>query len=306
MGKIEFVLAEFQKQLYLYTYDKDNHRKGRKERAKKYKEKKRSKKEIILPEEIQKIVNEVADIKDKIKEGKGTLSKPEIKELRSKIKELKSIKKTEQKKFKHEMKEERRRFKLEAKNLRDINNQEHKEEKQKVRDEERKQRGEKDYEDDVFFREIRREPQIIKQVIKQTKKDLRKAQKSDNQEAIEFCKNKLLEYENSLDTEIDKVISLTYERYNKSGQTDNRLDLHGLKKAEALRLLDKIIAVKIQQINEKFGEKDSREPFEYNIVTGRGNHTGRSVLKPAVKAYLIDNGIKYIEFSNQAGYTALL
>ena len=124
------------------------------------------------------------------------------------------------------MKEERRRFKLEAKNntlfnsfiitlknLRDINNQEHKEEKQKVRDEERKQRGEKDYEDDVFFREIRREPQIIKQVIKQTKKDLRKAQKSDNQEAIEFCKNKLLEYENSLDTEIDKVISLTYERY---------------------------------------------------------------------------------------------
>ena len=114
------------------------------------------------------------------------------------------------------------------------------------------------------------------------------------------------EYKKSLEDEVDKVITLTYERYNKPEQAANRLDLHGLRRKEALRLLERILNIRIKQINENYGTIESRDPFEFNIVTGRGNHGGRSVLKPAVKNYLIDQGIKFVEFSNQAGFTAQL
>ena len=93
MGKIESVLGEFQKQLYYYMYDNENHRKGRKERVKKLREKKH-KKEFVLTGEMQQIVDEVNELKERIKSQKGSLTKEEIKELKSKIKDLKHLQKS--------------------------------------------------------------------------------------------------------------------------------------------------------------------------------------------------------------------
>ena len=78
---------------------------------------------------------------------------------------------------------------------------------------------------------------------------------------------------------------MTYERYNKPNLQDHRLDLHGLRKEEALRLLEKILFMKISEVNSKLGEKESREPYELNIVTGIGNHSKRVILRPAVKNF---------------------
>ena len=67
MGKIESVLGEFQKQLYYYMYDSENHKKGRKDRANKEKGKHKHKKDLVLSAEIQQIVDEVDQLKDKLK-----------------------------------------------------------------------------------------------------------------------------------------------------------------------------------------------------------------------------------------------
>jgi len=211
------------------------------------------------------------------------------------------------KELKKKQKEERKAIKEESRKLKKLERLAKKEENDKRRLEEVKARSEKDYEDDVFFREVRKEPSIVKQYVKDAKKSLKKAKKDKNEEEVEFYTKKIEEYEKSLTEKEDEAIMLTYQRYNKPEEAATRLDLHGLKKKEALRLLEKILIIRSQQINEKHGEIGARDPIEFNIVTGRGNHSDRkAVLKPAVKDFLIDNKFKYAEFSNGAGFTVQL
>jgi len=205
-----------------------------------------------------------------------------------------------------QQRDERKALKSEAKKLKQEERAKNKLAKRLEREEETKKNCTKDYEDDKFFREIREEPTIIKQFLKESRKALKKAQRGNDEDEIEFYKKKVEEYEKSLEAETDKAIMLTYQRYNKEEEATSRLDLHGLRKAEAMRLLDKIMTLRIKQIECQYGSKEGREAMEMNIVTGRGSHTGRAVLKMATKDWLLDKGIQYKEFSNGAGYTALL
>jgi hypothetical protein len=316
MGKIEHVLGEFQKHWINYNQDYDGYKKGRKDRKKHHKREKHGRKE--KKEEIDfklnpKIAEMVIVLQQQLDEGKDNLSTEELKELRNKLKGLKRLQRQERRESKKVHKDERRAIRAEAKKIKALEREKRKAEKAakkvergEAREAKKVARSEKDYEDDKFFKEIREEPDIIKQYLKEAKKNLRKAEKSGNEEEIVFYTSKIEEYKKSFEEGQDKVIMLTYERYNKPEEASRRLDLHGLKKKEALRLLEKILAIRIQQINEKLGDKESREPFEFNIVTGRGNHSGRAVLKPAVKNYLLEHGYKYAEFSNGAGYVAYL
>ena len=311
MGKIELVLGEFQKQWVMYQKDYDGYKKGkgsRKERVRKERKPKKDRRgknnrdAEINPE----LAKEIAEIEEFLDNDMNDLSNQEKKDMRGKLKGLKKEMRGLRKEFKRKEKDERRALKDEAKKLKREQREKNKKEKRLKREEETKARSQKDYEDDVFFREIREEPTIIKQYLKEAKKALRKAEKKGTEEEVKFYTNKVEEYEKSLESETDKAIMLTYERYNKPEEASTRLDLHGLRKKEAVRLLEKILAIRVRQIEAKHGPKESREPVEFNIVTGRGNHSARPVLKMAVKDYLLDNKIEYEEFKNNAGYTAML
>lgn len=316
MGKIEHVLGEFQKHWVNYSQDYEGYKKGRKDRRKHDKKERHGRKEKKSELDAQlnpKLAEMVTILQQQIDEGKGKLPEEEYREIKNKLKGLKKLQRQERKEFKKTQKDEKRAMRGEAKKIRGFEREKFKAERAakkvergEAREAKKVARSEKDYEDDKFFKEIREEPDIIKQYLKEAKKNLRKAEKSGNEEEIAFYNSKIEEYMKSFEAGQDKVIMLTYERYNKPEEASRRLDLHGLKKKEALRLLEKILAIRIQQINEKFGDKESREPFEFNIVTGRGNHSGRAVLKPAVKNYLLEHGYKYAEFSNGAGYVAYL
>lgn len=298
MGTIEHVLSEFQVQWVNYVGNYEDYRKSKKDR----KNKNRKDKDVeaeINPE----LAQEIAEISQKIHDGKRSLDKNKYKELKNKLKMLKKQHRSERKELKNAQKAERKAAKAEFKRVKKLQN---KEMKYAKKDEENKARGGKDYEDDKFFREIREEPAIIKQYLKEAKKNLKKANKSKDQKEIEYYTQKIEEYEKAFEAETDKAIMLTYERYNKAEEASSRLDLHGLKKKEALRLLEKILSIRIRQIEATNGPKENRDPIEFNIVTGRGSHTGKAVLKPAVKDYLLEQNIVYTEFHNGAGYTVQL
>lgn len=298
MGKIEHVLSEFQVQWANYGDNYEDYRKSKKDR------KNRSKKAKDLDVEINpELAKEIAEISQKIYDGKRSLDKNEYKELKNTLKMLKKQYRAERKELKNAQKNERKAAKDEIKNIRKLEN---KEKKIAKKDEENKARGGKDYEDDKFFREIREEPAIVKQYLKEAKKNLKKATKSKDEKEIQYYTQKIEEYEKAFESETDKAIMLTYERYNKAEEASSRLDLHGLKKKEALRLLEKILSIRIRQIEATNGPKENRDPIEFNIVTGRGSHTGKAVLKPAVKDYLLEKNIVYTEFHNGAGYTVQL
>lgn len=300
MGKIEHVLQEFQKHWVEYNNNYDEYKGKRKDR------KKRSKKDRIEVEIDPQLAQDTEEIQKLIDEGYGNLTKVELKALKHQLKGLKKRQRTQRKELKRAQKDERRALKDEAKRLKKLQKDQNKAERSEKKLAASKARGDKDYQDDVFFKEIREEPTIIKQYLKEAKKSLRKAERKGDENEIQYYKTKIEEYEKSLEEETDKVIELTYARYNRPDEHDTRLDLHGLKKAEALRLLEKILLLRIKQINEKYGNKDQREPFEFNIVTGSGNHSRRPVLKPAVRDFLLENSIPYKEFSNGAGYVAEL
>ena len=309
MGKIKLVLGEFEKQWVLYCQDFDNYKKGRKDR------KERVKKTHDIDQEINpELAKETEELAEEIESSKKDMDKDTLKKMRKTLKSKKKQLRSERKEFKRKQKEERRLIKSQAKELKKAQKAIKKEEKKKLRaekqakrDEETKARSMKDYEDDVFFREVRQEPTILKQYLKEAKKNLKKATKAGNQEEIDQYTAKLEELEQQFEAETDKAIMLTYQRYNKPEEAASRLDLHGLRKKEAIKLLEKIVAIRTKQVEENHGPKEGRDAIEFNIVTGRGNHSGgRSVLKPAVKDWLLDNNFQYEEFSNGAGYKITL
>lgn len=310
MGKISLVLGEFEKQWVLYCQDFENYKKGRKDRKEKVKNHANEVDHEINPE----LAKETEELAQEIETVKDTMDKNTLKNMRKQLKSKKKQLRNERKEFKKRQKAERKLIKSQAKELKKAQKELKKEERKKLkeerqvkRDEETKARSMKDYEDDVFFREVRQEPSILKQYLKEAKKNLRKATKSGNQEEIDALTAKIAEYEEQFENETDKAIMLTYQRYNKPEEAASRLDLHGLRKKEAMKLLEKIVAIRIKQVEEGQGPKDNRDPIEFNIVTGRGNHCGgRSVLKPAVKDWLLDNDFQYEEFKNGAGYKIFL
>lgn len=313
MGKIEYVLGEFEKHWMNYNKNFDGYKKGKKDRKNKEHnkhkgDKKKDRKERKHKDsDIQVSPELLAALQDIEAQLDSDISKDEKKELEYKLKDIKKEIRIERKEAKNLLKLDRKALKEQAKSVKKEERIVIKAEKDNAKLEETKARSVQDYEDDVFFREVRKEPSIIKQHLKEAKKALRKATKQGDQDEVEKLTKTVEDLEKSLLEKEDEAIMGTYERYNKNEEAATRLDLHGLKKKEALRLLPKILSIRLKQINAKYDTSEGREKFEFNIVTGRGNHSnGRSVLKPAVKDYLIDSNIEYREFSNGAGYTALL
>lgn len=305
MGKIEYVLNEFEKHWVNYNKDFDGYKKGKKDRQKK--ESKPKKERRFKNDDIPVNVDLLLAFDDLKAVLDSDISKDERRDIKAQLKEVKAQIKAAQKEYKRQQKDERKALRSEAKELKRAERAARKEENDEKRLEETKARSQKDYEDDVFFREVRKEPSILKQHLKEAKKSLKKATKEANESDIERLIQQIADLEKSMKEKEDEAIMQTYERYNRPEEYNTRLDLHGLRKKEAERLVEKIIKIRRAQISEKHGDISTRDAIEFNIVTGRGGHNqGRSVLKPAVKAFLIDNGIEYREFHNGAGYTALL
>ncbi|CAI2378502.1 unnamed protein product [Moneuplotes crassus] len=188
LGKIELVLGEFQKQWVMYSQDFDGYKRGkgkRRERAKKEgkrKDRSETKRGKKSTKDIDHDVNpELAAEIDKIQElldnDMNDLSKDEIKTLKGNLRVMKKEIRGLRKEHKKKLKDERKAIKSEAKKLKKEEREKIKHEKRLKREEETKKRSMKNYKDDVFFREVREEPTIIKQYLKETKKDLKRARK---------------------------------------------------------------------------------------------------------------------------------
>jgi len=288
--KIEQVLSEFQK--HLYSKDKI----GKSKRG----HKKATKNDIdvkLNPE----LAQEVEDLYNMIEDGKRTMEKTDLKALRYRLKGLKKIQRIERKDSKRKIKDEKskardekKKKKIEEKITKKAQKQVRKAEKMEKREANQLKKGEKGYEDDVFFREIRIELNSIKDQLKTAKKNYKKAVKKNVEEDIIQYQKEMAELEQVYLQEMDKVIKLNYQRYNKEEERKTRLDLHGLRKVEAIRQVEKMLAERATDMH------DSDEMLD--IITGRGNHSGRAVLKMAVKDYLLDHNIPYTELHNGAGY----
>jgi hypothetical protein len=292
LDKIDQVLTDFQAHWYAYYFqDYKVPKKERKNKAKKHEE------DIEINPEL---VSEIECIESQIQSAKFSdppIENTEFKSLKQRLKGLKKLLRVERKQSKLKEKARKKDEKLEKKRLKMEEKLKRKQERKEKRDQEKTKKGEKSYEDDVFFREIRQNLIVIKDELKQTKKMHKKAlRKGTEEEKAELaCKLKLLE-ERYLE-EQENVIWKNYDRYNKPEERKVRLDLHGLRKGEAVRLVDIILKERAENIHQY-----SEDEKQLSIVTGKGGHSGRPILKMAVKDYLLDRKIPYTELHNGAGY----
>jgi DNA-nicking Smr family endonuclease len=102
-----------------------------------------------------------------------------------------------------------------------------------------------------------------------------------------------------------KAILATLQEKHSNKDMDKVLDLHGLKGKEA----SLVIAQQLQSIQEKLIEgslqPNCEDGYVYCIVTGKGNHGRRPILRPLTERYLLREGYTYTELNNGAGYKVL-
>lgn len=102
-----------------------------------------------------------------------------------------------------------------------------------------------------------------------------------------------------------KAIVRTLEEKHKDKNMDEVLDLHGLKSKEAQKVLD----IQLPIIEDKLvkGEIKANTPegHVYCIVTGKGSHGKRPVLRKMVERYLAREGFTYTFLENEAGLKVL-
>uniref|UniRef100_A0A7S3J355 CUE domain-containing protein n=1 Tax=Euplotes harpa TaxID=151035 RepID=A0A7S3J355_9SPIT len=152
MGKIEFVIGEFQKHAMLYELDFKNYKKARKERRLKTKDKKHNRDdELEFSEETKQLMEEIELIQAQLAEQKGQLSKEEKSELKGRIKTIKKTIRAEKKGLKKAKKDERQALKREEKRLKRIEKEHRKKARADQKEAKGAERGEKDYQDDRFF-----------------------------------------------------------------------------------------------------------------------------------------------------------
>ena len=99
-----------------------------------------------------------------------------------------------------------------------------------------------------------------------------------------------------------KAIVLTLKETHKEKNMDEVLDLHSLTTKEVKLVLD----YQLPNIEQKLlnGEiaANTAEGHVFCIVTGKGNHGNKSVLKPLVERHLLREGFTYSELENGAGF----
>lgn len=126
--------------------------------------------------------------------------------------------------------------------------------------------------------------------------------KSKDPSTLEKCKALREQYEETMENEQVKAIVLTLKESHKDKDINQVLDLHNLTTKE-VRL---VLQYQLPNIEQKLinGEiqPNTQEGHVYCIVTGKGNHGKKSVLKPLVERHLLKEGFTYTELENGAGF----
>ncbi|CAI2368303.1 unnamed protein product [Moneuplotes crassus] len=149
---------------------------------------------------------------------------------------------------------------------------------------------------DAFFKDSRKEIFKIQRYINHSTQLINESKEKQEWEMCNYyegVKKVFLDIHNKVEAE---AIKQTLEQKNKNG-IKNCIDLHGLKKNEALKVLTIVIS-------NLCNSKQKNSQIEYTVITGRGNHSKDGpVLKPAVEQFLKDCRIPYREISSKGGYT---
>lgn len=142
--------------------------------------------------------------------------------------------------------------------------------------------------------------------LKETRQLMKQARKEQNLDEFKKYQQILLDYQEKRANEEMKAIVLTLQEKHSDKNIDEVLDLHGLKGKEARM----VVEMQIPKVEEKVSTGELKANTEmgyvYSIVTGKGSHGRRCVLKPLVERYLIKNGFKYDELANEAGFKVLI
>lgn len=99
-----------------------------------------------------------------------------------------------------------------------------------------------------------------------------------------------------------KAIVLTLKETHQDKDMNQVLDLHNLTSKEVKLVLQ----YQLPNIEQKLlsGElnPNTADGHVYCIVTGKGTHGKKSVLKPLVERHLLSEGFTYSELENGAGF----
>ena len=99
-----------------------------------------------------------------------------------------------------------------------------------------------------------------------------------------------------------KAIVLTLWESHQDKNMDEVLDLHSLTTKEVKLVLEYQLPNIEQKIISGVLKPNTEQGHVYCIVTGKGNHGKKSVLKPLVERHLLKEGYTYSELENGAGF----
>ena len=139
----------------------------------------------------------------------------------------------------------------------------------------------------------------MRQDLDQITSDIRQAQRrlsSYNQRSfrtksreVKKLKSEIKDLECKFDTEQDKVIIKTMQKFNTPHRLKNTIDLHSLTKPEAMKAFTR-------WLNSVKADLENKHKYRIRVqvITGKGNNSiNGPVLKPAIEDYLDDNDYDY-------------
>lgn len=141
--------------------------------------------------------------------------------------------------------------------------------------------------------------------LKELKKSERSAKKERDLDRFNECRKLRLEYESQRQTEQLRAIVLTLQEKHEGKDMNEVLDLHGLRGKEAKMVIEHQLPLIEARVSSGEIRPNTDLGHVYCIVTGKGSHGTRSVLKPLTERFLLNNGYKYAELKNAAGYKVL-
>ena len=137
------------------------------------------------------------------------------------------------------------------------------------------------------------------------KKAEKQAKKNRNVDEYKECQMIRAQYEQKKSEEQLKAIVRTVAEQNRGKDPDQVIDLHGLKGREALTVIQHQLDIIENKLIEGEIEPNTEGGHVYCIVTGKGIHGKRSVLKTMAERYLLKEGFTYTELKNKAGFKVL-
>ena len=153
-----------------------------------------------------------------------------------------------------------------------------------------------DWENSDFFKSLRKHSWLSKKCLKTWRYLLEQSKNNSDKEMIEHYLDITKRFEKLRKIFDDYAIIETLNNKNKN-DISRKIDLHGLRKREALIVL-KAILKEIELDESRMGKSK-----EYIVITGKGKHSKNGpVLKPAIESYLKDMKIPYKELNHNGGF----